>query len=308
MFTDKNSSEKISFYKLYEAELVLLFITIFWGLTFPLIKITLQFISPIFFNFLRFTITLVLFSIIYRKKLDTKRYKDIKFGMILGIFLFAGFAFQTSGLKYTTASKSAFITGTSLVLIPFVQYFILGTKPKFQNILAVFVVMTGMYILSEVYLSELNFGDLLTFLCAISFAIFVVLLDKYSDKTEENYLIFGQFFSMVVFNLIYMLLSEVIIYKDFYITWNKELGISLLVISLFATFLSFILMTRYQQRTTPLRAGVIYNMESLFAVFFAYLLLNEVLNFNQIIGILVMLLGLAVSEFYPYFKIKFKND
>lgn len=66
-------------------------------------------------------------------------------------------------------------------------------------------------------------------------------------------------------------------------------------------------MTRYQKETTPLRAGIIYNMESVFAVFFAFMILGEFMNFNQVVGVIIMLIGLLISEFYGLIKFKFLN-
>lgn len=77
---------------------------------------------------------------------------------------------------------------------------------------------------------------------------------------------------------------------------------------MFSTLISFFLMTKYQQLTTPVRAGIIYNMESVFAVIFAYIILNEVLYFNQVTGIIIMFAGLFISEFYSYFKDRKPNE
>ncbi|HMS64183.1 MAG TPA: DMT family transporter [Ignavibacteria bacterium] len=307
MQPEKQGSERISLYKLYKAELILLAITFTWGLSFPLIKISLQFVSPILFNLLRFSVTLIVFYIFYRDKLVNAGFKDLKCGFILGFYLFAGFALQTSGLKYTTASKSAFITGTILIMLPFIHYFILKTKPKAENLIGAAIVMTGLYILSDAYFNDLNPGDILTLFCAFAFAIHIVLLDKYSRKIDLNYLIFGQFLAMVAFNLVYMIIFEVFIFEEIFIKLNSELIMTLIYTSIFSTLISIVLMTKYQNKTTPLRAGIIYNMESVFAVFFAYILLKEVLSYSQLSGIFIMLTGFAISEFYLFFKFKYLN-
>ncbi|MDQ3022178.1 MAG: DMT family transporter [Bacteroidota bacterium] len=293
-----------SFLKIYKAEIILLLVTFTWGLTFPLIKISLQFISPVFFLFIRFFVTLIVFYFLFRKKLDFSKFTEWKSGLILGIFLFFGFALQTTGLKFTTASKSAFITGTALIIIPFAQYFILKNKPRPENIAGAFLVLTGLYILSEVYFTLPNAGDILTLFSAVSFAIHIVLLDKYSRSINFYYVAFGQFLAMTILSLVFMLIFEVFVFNELFIIINATLILSLIYTSLISTLLSIILITKYQYETTPLRAGIIYNMESLFAVFFAFILLGEILNFNQIIGAVIMISGLLISEFYGLIKFK----
>ena len=99
--------------------------------------------------------------------MDFRKFHLWKNGLILGIFLFLGFSFQTVGLEFTSASKSGFITGTNLVILPFAQYFILKIKPGAENIIGALVVLIGLYILSEAFYIVPNTGDLLTLLRSV---------------------------------------------------------------------------------------------------------------------------------------------
>lgn len=278
-----------------------------WGLSFPLVKISLKSVSPGLFIFLRFSITLILFMIIFRKKINFKNFSLWKNGLILGIFLFLGFAFQTVGLEYTTASKSGFITGTNLVILPFAQLFILRVKPKGENIAGALVVLIGLYILSEAFIIVPNAGDILTLLCAVFFAIHIVLLNKYTDKDNFLYMTFGQFLSMSVLSLMFIFIYDNFFVGGAFIRLNSELIATLMFTSLISTLLSILLITKYQHFTTPLRAGIIYSMESIFAAIFAFIVLNEILNFNQMIGAAIMFSGLIISEFYGIIKFKLEN-
>lgn len=303
----------------YKAEIILLFVTVTWGLSFPLIKISIDYISPVFFIFLRFLLTLAVFMIIFGRKFRVKNTAMWKSGALLGVFLFFGFALQNIGMKYTSATKSAFITGTSLVMIPFVQFYIIRLKPKPENIFGGLIVLAGLYILSEAHLSMPNAGDILTLIAAFVFAIHVVLLNKFSESHGEKqadpennnssdnfyYLVFGQFLMMVVLSLVFMIIFEHFIFNELYIHYSGELVSCLIYTAIISTLLSIFLMTKYQKKTTPLRAGIIYSMESVFAVIFAFIILGETLNSNQITGALIMLAGLIISEFYGFFRSKF---
>jgi drug/metabolite transporter (DMT)-like permease len=287
---------------------MLLIVTISWGMTFPLTKISLNYISPVLLVFFRFLITIILFNLFFFKEYRSLKFTDLRLGIILGVFLFLGFAFQTIGLRYTSASKSAFITGTNLVVIPFAQYFILKTKPKKENVIGAFVVMLGLYVLTEAYFTTPGIGDILTLICAFCFAIHIVLLDKYSRETGFNILVFGQFLTMVIMSLLFVIFFEAFLFNEIFFEVNLKIIFIIIFTSLFATLIAITFMTRYQKETTPLRAGVIYNMESIFAVIFSFFILGEIMNFNQIVGVIIMLIGLFISEFFGLLRLKAKNE
>ncbi|WP_456450769.1 EamA family transporter, partial [Palaeococcus sp. (in: euryarchaeotes)] len=90
------------------AELILLGITAIWGFTFPAMKVSLSYMSPILFLAYRFGIASSLMLLIFRRRVLKK--EAFLEGALLGITLFFGHGFQIVGLKYTSASNSAFIT------------------------------------------------------------------------------------------------------------------------------------------------------------------------------------------------------
>lgn len=301
--SDILKSEK-SLFTVYKAELFLLFVTFSWGLSFPLIKLSLVFVSPVLFNFIRFAFTLLLFIIFFYEKIRHIKFADLKFGLILGVFMILGFVFQTIGLQYTTASKSAFITGTNLIFIPFIQFTVLKTKPKYFNLIGAFIVLTGLYILSEIFEIAPNVGDILTVFCAFFFAVHIVLLDKYSAKSNINFLIFGQFLISTVMCFFFAFFYEYLILDETKFTPEPIVFITIFFTVIFSTLIGIVFMTKFQRLTTPLKAGIIYNMESIFALIFAYFILKEIMNSNQIIGAVIMVIGLIFSELFGFINIK----
>ncbi|CAN5599811.1 DMT family transporter [soil metagenome] len=288
------------------AELLLLLVAFIWGTSFPLTKISLDYISPVFLVFLRFAITTVLFYIVYRKQVKVFQFSEWKNGAILGFLLFAGFVSQTVGIGYTSASNSAFITGTNLIMIPFVQYFLLKVKPKKENFIGIIIVIIGLYFLADAFNNSMNFGDLITLLCALAFAIHIVFLDKYLKHDKIINLIFGQFLSMSVFTLVFFIVYELLIIKSFLFNPTVPVISILLYVSIVGTLFVFIIVTKYQGKTTPVRAGIIYNMEQVFAVIFAFIILNERLSLMQIAGGCIMITGLFISELTGFLRSKQK--
>jgi drug/metabolite transporter (DMT)-like permease len=298
----KSNNSPVNFIKGYKPELILLSISFYWGLTFPLIKLVLNDISPMAFVFSRFILTTAIFYIFFRKDLIKVNKTEFKHGLILGIFLFVGFFTQTIGLKYTTASKSAFITGINIVLLPFAQIFITKSKPNFGNILGVILVVIGLYFLTELRTAKINIGDLFTLICAVAFAFQIVYLDKYSKNANHIVLIYGQFISMVVLSFLSMLIFEITIFNDFKFELNLQSGFITIFTTIFSTLLALFLAMKYQRYVSPVRAGLIYNMEQVTAVIAAYFILTEIMSFSQITGAVIMTIGLIVSEIFTKFN------
>jgi drug/metabolite transporter (DMT)-like permease len=285
----------------YKPELILFTISISWGFTFPLIKIVLNDVSVMAFVFIRFVITILFFYVYFRKELKNLDKTGLKHGLILGIYLFIGFYTQTAGLKYTTASKSAFITGTNIVLLPFVQMIIIKSKPNFGNVLGIILVLLGLYFLTEIRETKINFGDVITLLCAVAFAFHIVYLDKYSRTSGHLFIIYGQYISMVVLSFLAMIFFEVIP-GNFYFRINAYSVSITFFTAVFSTLFALFLMMKYQKHVTPVRAGLIYNMEQVTAVISAYFILSEIMSVNQIAGAVIMTIGLIISEIFTKFK------
>jgi len=286
----------------YKSELILLFCSLIWGFSFPSVKIALNYMSPNAFIFFRFLLTVVIFYAAYRKRIKYFRNEDVRNGIILGIFLFLGFVSQTIGLQHTTSANSAFITGTYLVLIPFVQIMVIKIKPKMENLIGVGIVMFGIYVLSDIKNADLNFGELITMVCSVAFAYHIVYLDKYSRVSDALPLIWGQYLAMAVLSLISLVFVEVLWMDSFKAEFNWFLVFSIVFNGIFSTFIALFLAMKFQKFTTPIRAGLIYNMEQVFAVIFGFLLISEYLAGNQILGAVIILLGFIFSEFYQEIK------
>jgi drug/metabolite transporter (DMT)-like permease len=101
-----------------KAHILLVLITLIWGSNFAVIKNALTDISPLFFNAVRMSLAAVVLAAIFHRELPRLTAGAVRGGCLVGLFLFVGNELQTTGLKYTTPSKSAFLTGVSVVLVP----------------------------------------------------------------------------------------------------------------------------------------------------------------------------------------------
>ncbi len=294
--------------KQHKAELLLLLITLIWGGTFSIIKSALEDVSPLIFLGMRFGLSTILYSIFF-DGFKHFNFKMLKHSLIIAFLLFFGFAFQTVGLKYTTASKSGFITGMLVIFTPIVQLIIERKPPKPGNLIGIVLVTFGLLFLTskessiESFLFSLgenfNIGDFLTLLCAIMFSFYIVYLDIYSRQNPTSALVFVQLAVTFVFSFLIAPFFE-----NVTVNLTSRLVLALLYTSLFATIFAIYVQTEYQKFTTPTNAAIIFTMEPVFAAIIARILLSEKFSSLAILGSALMFSGFLISELSDFI---FKN-
>ncbi len=290
----------------YLGESALLIVTLFWGATFVIVKESLNDISSMLFIAFRFTIAGLLFAPFLFKKHIKFTLSAVLSGGLLGFLLFGGFATQTVGLKYTLATKSGFITGSSVVMIPIFQTLIEKRLPTKGAILGTFFVLVGILFLSsggnsiftflQTLGSNFNFGDGLTLICAVFFALYVVYLDLISKKHDFLLLLFMQIAVTGVLSFITALLFGFSNIEPIKIDFSNNLIFGLLYTAIFATLITTALQTKYQKLITPTKAGIIFSFEPIFAAIIAFFAINERITIFGLVGGLLIFIGLLTSE------------
>jgi len=273
-----------------KAELVLLSTTLIWGGSFVVMKLGFEDVSPFLFVAIRFTIGSLLFGAFFFKHLRSIRPSAVWKSGILGLLLGAGLTLQTYGLKITTASKSAFITGMMVVFTPIAQLFIERRLPKPGNVIGVVIVTFGLYFLTSPSGSAFNFGDALTLLGAFLFGIYIVYLDIFTK--EEDFLPVA-FLQIAFTALIGWLLVP---FEQTYIHFTWNLGRLLFYTAFLSTVITTYTQTRFQKDTTPTRAGILFTLEPVISAVLAYFVLGEILGMLGVIGGAVIVVGILVSE------------
>ena len=164
-----------------KAELALLANALIWGVTFTTVKNALADASPVLFVAVRFSLAAAVLAVIYHRKLDRRTLLP---GIAVGSLLFAGYAFQTAGLRFTSASKSAFITGMTIPMVPLLSACVYRKKPRAAELAGVLTATLGMGLmtLQDVHL-QVNIGDSSSTgaCCAGAFAGHIVALGYFSN-------------------------------------------------------------------------------------------------------------------------------
>ncbi len=278
--------------KTAKADLALIFVTIIWGSTFAIVKKALAQVSPILFITLRFWIATALTVALMPGALRNMSLETFRRGSILASLLLGGFIFQTVGLRVTTASKSAFITSLSVLLVPILGFVFFGHRPRRQTIAGVALATVGLGLLTLETL-ELKFGrgDTLTFLCAVVFALHILFIGRYSPISDFRQLVILQMaVSAVVGSLAMPMLETPFLVPDVPFT------LYLFITGVLATAFGFYVQNRAQQFTTANRTALIFSLEPLFAALFSYLLLGQTLSPKEWLGGGLVIAGILISE------------
>jgi drug/metabolite transporter (DMT)-like permease len=279
---------------LWRADLALVFNTIIWGSTFVLVKRALDDASALLFVAIRFSVATLVMCYVFRRRW-TLRSGPPPGGILAGVCLFGGYAFQTLGLKLTTPSKAAFLTGLSVVMVPLLSSLVYRVYPHTSEAIGVLIATVGMGLMTlHGSAGGVALGDTLVILCALAFAAHIVVLGHYSKMATFEPLAVWQLGTTAVLALAGFWWIE----KPFFHP-SPMLWLALLVSSLLSTALAFTVQTWAQQVTTATRAALIFALEPVVAWLFAFVIMGERLPPKAVLGAILILAGIVVAELKP---------
>ena len=226
--------------------------------------------------------------------------KNVVLGITGGAILFIAYYAQTVGLEYTTSSQSGLITGMYVVLLPIISLLYLKIKLNKVDVIAVSVGFIGLILMSSLKFSTADaFGDLLTFICAIFYAIQTAYVFKYTKFLDSMVFTFYQLLIVGVLSTIFLPFS-----------WepsglSKPIVIFTIVFTaLFASFFAVLINTRALMYIEPTAAGVVYVGEPVFAVIASILILKEIPTLYIIIGGIIIVLAMLIETVHKYIETK----
>jgi drug/metabolite transporter (DMT)-like permease len=268
------------------ADAALLMVTVLWATSFPLIKGSMGDISPILLTGFRFVVTaLLMWPMLLGVRADRRAWLD---GALLGLLLFGSFATQVTGLRYTTAGNSAFVTATTTPMVPIMDYLLRRRRPSLPTVIGIVVALGGVWLLSGGTISR---GDWWTLACAVLYAIYMIRLDVVLGRSPYQVVLYSQ---IVTAGLLALAASPLLETPHLVVS---ALSIrTLVLLSLGATAGALYLQNRFQSRTTPTRAALIFTAEPVFAAVFSYFMLGETLPLRGYFGAALIIGGILVSE------------
>ena len=277
-------------------ELALLFNTVVWGTTFTVVKNAIGFVSPILFLALRFTLATAALGILFRRTVIRRgSWRGAAPGLLVGTFLFLGYLFQTQGLRYTSAPKSAFLTGLTSVLAPLFNSSVYGIRPRISEGLGLLAALAGLGLMTLPDASgSINRGDALTLLGAAAFAAHIVSLGHFSRTMRFEVLSVAQVGTAGALALVLFPWAETP-----YADWQPSVLWAILITGLLATALAFTMQAWAQRFTTSTRTALIYMLEPVVAWITSYLVAGESLTRLGMAGAALILGGVMLVELKP---------
>jgi drug/metabolite transporter (DMT)-like permease len=287
------------------AHLLLLAVVLVWGTTFTLVKSALAHTTPLLFNLLRMALAFVALLCVNAPALRGLSRRDIRLGALTGLFLALGYQLQTAGLARTTPTKSAFLTGLVVVIVPLLSAIPgvspAGTlKPTLDTYLGALLALAGLLLLTDpggtgwAIFSGLGYGELLSLACAFAYAAHLLMLARAAPVVSARRLGTLQIgFAALVMLFTLPLGGYPMLHSE------PVLWVALGVTAILATAAAFTIQSWAQQHLPASHTALIFTLEPVFAWLTSLLFFGERLGLRAMLGAGLILAGILLAELRP---------
>ena len=270
-----------------------LFVTaVLWGSTFTIGKICTEAFSASFIIALRFliaSVALVIAAFPLRKQLDKKYLID---GFWMGLTIFCSYFLQVTGLTLDTSpGKSAFLSTTYSVMVPFIYWLVTKDRPKAHHIACVFLCLFGVGVLSLSGGWGMSSGDIMTVLSGLPYAANIVISAIVCRNRNALLLTTIELCVVTVFAWIFVFAGN---------TFPTEFPLravgGIAYMGLLATALCLYLQSYGLKYAEPAIGGMLLSLESVFGVVFSIILYHEKVTMRMFLGFAVIFIAILLSQ------------
>jgi drug/metabolite transporter (DMT)-like permease len=276
------------------ADLLLVSIGVVWGFNFVVIKDVIGRIDPMLYIMLRYLVAAAIFAVIVPRSLTRSRRPDWIMGAVLGVFYLTALVVQTIGLQYTTPGKSSFITGLNVAMVPFLFWFVARKSPGLTQVAGAVIATIGLGVLSLQGDFTLSWGDSLTLLGALFYALHIMSTGFFAPKVEPRTLAVTQ---IVVAAALIVLVTPFTTAVTFSLPWQAWAAI--LWTALSGTIYAFFMQSWAQRYTTSTRAAVFLCLESVSGAVFGVMFGMDDLTWRLVGGAGLIFTGIIIIETLP---------
>jgi len=287
--------------RLLKADIAILLASLLWGGEYIVVKDVIDILPPYYINTVRFLLSFLILSLVFFRRIKKTTLYDLKAGFVCGLFLFAGFAAQTIGIQFTTASKSGFLTATYVVIVPFIIWLLHRRFPGMRVLLSAFICMMGIYFLTASEMFNLGMGDGLTLFAAFWFACCIIAIDHYSKRMDPVLLTILELAFAGLLSLAFMVVTRE---PSPTLTGSSLLSLGYLV--LLGTIACHLLSNIAQRYTSSTHASIIFSLEAVFSLVFAVIFLGETFTRVMGLGFALIFLALILTELELNLFVKIK--
>ena len=280
--------------------------TFIWGTAFIAQDTGMDNIGPLTFNAARFFVGFVTVlpiallvergKIIENINLDKKLF--FKYLFLMSLSLFFGTYLQQTSLLYTNIANAAFFTVFYVPLVPIILFIIYKIKVHWSIWPSILLCIIGVYFLSDFSNSEILIGDSLVILCSVFWALHIIFAGKFMEKFDIP-IFFAALQAILVgmYSLLFALLFEEINLTNILLE-----NYSIIYAGFLSGGIAFTLQMYAQKNIEEAPAAIIYSLEGVFAALAGWIILNQMLDFSNILGCFIILLAVILSQITPSFK------
>lgn len=282
--------------KKFRAALLLLVTTFFWGVGFTIVKDAINRVDVFVFQSQRFLLATALMLPWALLRLNRFNVPTLINGAVLGTLLFGAYAFQTVGLRFTSASNVGFLTGLNVVLVPVFDALFFRAAIGRSIKWGVGLALVGLFLLCGNGHLSFNGGDLLAGICGACVALHVLCTGRFARKESSDVYVLTtvQLTTVGLWSLAFTGRSLPRVF-----VWYPELFWTLVICVVIATVFAFLVQTSMQRFISPSHTALIFCTEPVFGAAYAYLAAGERLGPYGYLGALLILAGMIISEVLP---------
>ena len=280
--------------------------TFIWGTTFIAQDTGMDKIGPLTFNGARFFIgfiSIIPFALLIEKQkivreINKNKRLFYKLLFFAGLFLFLGTYIQQAALLYTDVANAAFFTIFYVPLVPIILFFYYSKSIHWSIWPATLFCIVGVYFLSDFSNATIRLGDSLVILCAFFWSLHIIFIGIFI-KNFNLPLFFGSLQALVVafFSTIFAIFFETITIVNIL---NES--ISIIYAGALSGGVAFTLQIYAQKNITASAAAIIFSLEAVFATIAAWIILDQILGINNVVGCMLILIGVLLSQIAPIYK------
>lgn len=284
-----------------KGNMILMLTAFIWGTAFVAQSVGMDYVGPFTFITSRYIIGgIFLIPCIYlldklNKNSNQNNNKSSKKtlyigGCLCGVVLFIASSFQQIGMKYTTVGKSGFITALYIIIVPILGLLV-KKKVEKRVWLSVLIALIGLYLLCMKENFEISIGDFLILMCAFSFSIHILVIDKFSPLVDGVRMSCVQFFVAGILGVIPMFIFENPELENLFQAYSP-----ILYAGVMSSGVAYTLQIIGQKYTSPVMATLIMSLESVFAALSGWILLGEILSVKELIGCIFVFAGIIIAQ------------
>lgn len=275
----------------YRYPLLLLLVTVVWGLTFPVLKVATAQLSGVETTALRFVIAAACMGPFLRG-IPVSAWRD---GLLLGMLALASMVAQAYGLQFISANRSAFLTSLNVLMVPLIGLF-LGSRPAWAVFFAAVLACVGVGLMSFDVQGDF-WADLATLAAALAYAAYTILMSARAKHHAPAQLAAAQIACMALLGAAWMFADSgaqrLLLLPGLV---DAEVWWGLLYLGAIASAATFFLQALAQSHVSAAQAAIIFAMEPVFAAAFGWWYINEQMTPLALLGGVLVIAAVILSQ------------